>query len=377
MSDLPPFTYIDDTETLRWLAVELANEPLLAFDTEANSMHAYRERVCLVQISTREDDYIVDPFPIEDMSPLGVLLANPNIEILFHAAEYDLINLDRDYGFKLKNLFDTMIAARVAGYEHIGLANMLKHYFGIEPDKSHQQADWGARPIPLAQLKYAQMDTHFLPELRDRLRADLIDMDRWEEAQELFRDGEAVTDVDRSFDPDGFWRIGRPNQVRGREMAVLRELYLVREALAQEADVPPHKILNNRVLVTLSKAQPRTQRDLSKIRGVSRGRLNQYGVQIIEAVKRGKVADLPEPPPLPTPPSPEVTERFSALQQWRKNRGIERGVHSDVVMPKGVLWQLAKDYPRTLADLEGIPGLGPWRRATYGQEMLDVLNEVS
>src|SRR5690606_29531 len=132
-------------------------------DTESNSLYAYRERVCLIQLSTRSRDYILDPLIIVDMSPLAPLLADPGVEKVFHAAEYDLICLHRDYGFIVNNLFDTMVAARICGYKAIGLGSLLSEFLGVELDKRHQRDDWGERPLPPDSLRYAQMDTHYLP----------------------------------------------------------------------------------------------------------------------------------------------------------------------------------------------------------------------
>lgn len=373
--DLPQFRMIDDADTLRWLAVELANEPLLALDTESNSLHAYKEQVCLVQLSTRQQDFIIDPFVVTDLSPLGVLLAAPNIEIVLHAAEYDLMTLKRDYGFTVTNLFDTMIAARIAGYQSFGLAAMLEAHFGVKPDKRHQRDDWGKRPLAADSLLYAQMDTHYLPRLRDRLREQLAEQGRWEEAQELFREAEVVPAADNTTDPDGYWNIGRPAYLNRLQMSVLRELYQLREGLAEAEDVPTFKILTNNQLVEIAKENPRSLRQLNEVRRLPGAVVRRYGDQIIAAVARGHdaVDSLPPEPPLPTPPEPEIADRFTVLQQWRKEKGIERGVGSDMVLHKSVLWALAKNVPQSLDELRQVEGIGPVRLQLYGEELMGVL----
>jgi ribonuclease D len=178
----PPAVYIEHDDDFRQLIEQLTNEPLIAIDTESNSLHAYKERVCLVQLSTRSADYIIDPLRVADLSPLGDLLSNADIEKVFHAAEYDLMCLKRDYGFSIVNLFDTMIAARITGHKAIGLSKLLAEYCGVEGDKSHQRDDWGQRPLSEEGLLYAQMDTHFLPQLRDILTNRLQEMGRLREA---------------------------------------------------------------------------------------------------------------------------------------------------------------------------------------------------
>ncbi|MEP0761582.1 MAG: ribonuclease D, partial [Chloroflexota bacterium] len=157
---LPPAQIIRRTADLRRAVDRLRASPLIAVDTESNSLFAYTERVCLVQLSTRERDLIVDPLAVDDMSPLGDLLAEPAIEVIFHAAEYDIISLKRDFGFSFANLFDTMMAARVCGWDKTGLGNILEEQFGVTVDKKYQRADWSRRPLPPDHLRYAQMDTH-------------------------------------------------------------------------------------------------------------------------------------------------------------------------------------------------------------------------
>src|SRR5262245_48161254 len=124
----PPAVYVDHDQDFRVLVNQLSHEPLIAVDTESNSLYAYRERVCLVQLSTRTADYIIDPLLIADMQPLGTLLADPKIEKVFHAAEYDLMCLKREYGFTASNLFDTMVVARIIGHKAVGLNRMLGEY---------------------------------------------------------------------------------------------------------------------------------------------------------------------------------------------------------------------------------------------------------
>jgi len=163
---------------------QLAQQPFLALDTEANSLHAYREQICLIQLSTGTTDYLLDPLAIVDMDPLGDLLANRQIEKILHAAEYDLIGLRRDFGFSVHPIFDTMLAARVAGHEQVGLNHLLQRYLGVHTDKRHQRDDWGRRPLPPESLRYAQLDTHFLGMLRNDLYDELQQLGRLEEARD-------------------------------------------------------------------------------------------------------------------------------------------------------------------------------------------------
>lgn len=358
---------------------KLAQEPLLAIDTESNSLYAYRTRVCLIQVSTRHKDYILDPLRIADLSPLGDLLADPKIEKVFHAAEYDLIGLKRDYGFELHNLFDTMVAARICGIKAIGLGALLTSLIdtAIPVDKSHQRDDWGQRPLPEDSLLYAQMDTHYLPLLRDRMVAELDKQGRMVEAQELFEEYSSVPLINAEFDPEGYWKIGIPRGLTRRQMAILRQLYLLREGLAEQRDTPPFKVMNDSVLVALAESAPETPQDLRQVRGMSDSQISRYGDVVLAAVTQGRQDKAPRPPAPPSPSDPALVERYTALLDWRKQCARERGVESDVVISKGALWAIAGRVPHTLHDLEGIQGLGPWRLATYGSALLHVLNSLN
>ena len=376
METLPQPTFIDTDDKLKHLVDQLAGESLLAVDTESNSLYAYREQVCLIQLSTRSADYIIDPLEVKNMQPLAPLLANPQIEIVFHAAEYDLMCLKRDFGFEFHNLFDTMIAARICGYKLIGLGNLLHDLVGLRVDKSHQRDNWGQRPLPPDSLLYAQMDTHFLPALRDHFVAELDRLNRVEESNEAFLDVLRTPPARReTFDPEGYWRLCLPNHLTRRQAAIVRELYLLREQLAEARDVPPFKVMTDKVLIAIARSTPTNNGDLRAINGVSAGQVRRYGRAVLDAIDAGLHAKLPSPP-VPEPPAdPVVVERYAALREWRKLRALDRGVESDVIISKNALWMLAERAPDSLNEMDGVPGLGPWRRDVYGAEILDVIRK--
>jgi ribonuclease D len=371
---LPPATYIDHPKKLDTMVESLRREPLLGIDTESNSLHVYHERVCLIQVSSRTADYIIDPLALTHLGNFGELLDDPRIEKIFHACEYDLMCLKRDYRMTVNNLFDTMVAARICGVKQIGLNNLLQTYVGVELDKAHQRDNWGRRPLSASSLRYAQLDTHYLPQLRDLLLAELEARGHVEEARETFADLTQMTPahVGRTFDMDGFWRIGTPARLNGRQMAILREAYLVREALAEDADIPPMNVVQNRTLIELAQKQPITRDELRAVFGLSPNGLRKYGDALLDAVKRGKEAPPPTRPEYEQTPT-DIADRYTALHSWRKKRAEQRGVESDVIVSKQTLWSLAYKAPTTLEEMDDIEGLGPWRLSAYGREILAVI----
>jgi len=373
---LQPAEFIRHARQLRALVDQLRGTPLLAVDTESNSLYSYYEQVCLIQLSTRAHDWIIDPLALNDLSPLGEVLADPAIEIVFHAAEYDIVSLKRDFGFRFGRVFDTMMAARICGWEQVGLGSILESQFGVRAAKHFQRANWAIRPLPPDQLLYAQMDTHYLPALRDILSDELAALGRTEEAREIFAALPDLPAAHYEFDPEGYWNIGGVQKLPRHLVAIARELYLTRDEIARRRDQPAFKIFTDKALVELVQLQPRHLADLDTARALTGRQARRYGDAILQAVARGKNAPPPQPPRR-RPPDQAVLARYDVLRAWRKQRALDRGVESDVILPRETLWILARQAPQRLEDLDDIPGLGPWRRAEYGAELIELLKGMS
>jgi ribonuclease D len=372
--ELPPPIWVDTASGLTQLAADLAAQTVIAVDTESNSLHAYREQVCLIQFSTALTDYVLDPLALADLAPLAPIFANPNIEKVFHAAEYDLICLKRDFGWEVRSLFDTMVAVRTLGWPQTGLASVLETQFGVKLNKRHQRADWAARPLLPDQLAYARLDTHYLIPLREKLLDALNTASYLSEAREEFDrlchvNGRAAHPP---FDPQNFWYISGARDLPAREAAILRELYIYREHVAQRLNRPPFKVMAEGTLMEIARAQPKTLKDLTPITGMTERQINRHGHQLLQAVAHGQAATPPRPLRLEHEDD-AVLERYEALRRWRKLRAQERGVESDVIVPRDVLLDLARRAPQTSADLEQIASFGPARRAKYGEEILKLL----
>lgn len=370
-------THPDDFSSL---IEALRAEAVVAVDTESNSLYAYRERVCLIQFSTRAADFVVDPLALADLSPLGEVLAEARIEKVFHAAEYDLICLRRDFGFVVDNLFDTMLAARTLGWPSLGLAALLEAHWNVKMNKRLQRANWGARPLRPDLLEYAALDTHYLIPLRDRLLADLRADGRWEEAREEFQRmcaaiGEtASAPASNGPDPNGLWRISGARDLSRRQLAALWELYLYREQVAERLDRPPFKIMSDATLAEIARRQPRSAAALAGIPGMTPGQIRRHQQGILKAMARARHTAAPRPPE-PERRDEAALARFDALRLWRKQRAQARGVESDVIISRDVLWEIARRFPRRLEELADVPGLGPWRLEQYGREILAALEE--
>lgn len=373
---LPPHLLITTPPAWQTCLAQLQQEPRLALDLEANSMYVYQESVCLIQISIPTQDFIIDPLADLDLAGLGQLLANPAVEKVFHAAEYDLLLLKRVYGWQVQTLFDTMWAARILGYPKYGLANMLKSLYGVKLDKRYQRANWCKRPLSPDHLTYAQHDTHHLLNLREHLLTELESRGRLAEAYETFAEQSRIDLPDHSFTPDDFWSINGATDLKPRQQAILRELAIFRDEEARRRDRPHFKVFSDRTLLELAQRAPRHTQQLQPIYGMSQHQIRRYGRRLLQVIERGRQAPIPTYKRRPRPPE-EVLNRFDRLHHWRKIRARARGVESDVIVSRDAIWEIAKQNPDSIEALADLGVLGPWRHQEYGTEILSVLHNKS
>ena len=371
---LPPPCWISETAQLEQAVDRLKVEPRFAVDTESNSLHAYPERVCLVQISIPSADYLIDPLALSDLGRLAPLLEDPGIEKVFHAVEYDLICLKRDFGIRVSRLFDTRLAARMLGRAKTGLGDLLAEEFSAHLDKRFQRANWGARPLPPDLLDYARMDTHYLLPLRDRLHDTLITAGLWAEASELFLYYAGLQDREQEVEQEGFWRIANSRRLPPVKAGVLRELYLLRERLAREWDRPPFKVIVDETLLAIAQAMPKDLPDLRALPGVTDHLVRRLGNPILGAVDLGRQSP-PPPRPASTHADQETISRYERLREWRKRAARKRLVDSDVILPREILWLIARQAPRDLQPLRDLMSPLDHRFQAYGREIMEVLQQ--
>jgi ribonuclease D len=354
----------------------LQQEPRIALDIEANSLYAYWEQVCLIQVTIPGQDYIIDPLAELDLSGLGALIGDPAVEKVFHAAEYDLILLKGRYQWELENLFDTMWATRILGYPRYGLASILQDRYGLKLNKKYQKANWCKRPLSENKLAYAQTDTHYLLRLRDALYSELDEAGRLEEAREIFAEQSSVRPNGNNFKPDGFWSIRGVYEISPRQQAYVKGLYAYRDQQARKQDRPPFKIFDDKTLMALASAAPRYLSELYGVHGMTDGQIKRYGRGLLQTIREAQNAPTPRPPNRNNHrPPEEVVDRYERLHNWRKLRARARGVESDVILKRDTLWDLARVNPESTSELANISGLGPWRLDAYGDEVLELLRQ--
>jgi ribonuclease D len=372
LEEIAPATLVTAREHLEEVVAELRREPRIAIDTESNGFYAYQERVCLLQISSAREDFIVDPIAVSDISALGELMAAPGIEKVFHAGEYDVLCLKRDCGFTFANLFDTMIAGRLLGAKELGLAAAIRIYFGVTLSKKLQRADWGIRPLSEAHLKYAQLDTHYLLRLSEILKAQLREKGRAADAAEACAELCELEPVVRGFDPDGFWRLTGRNRLSGRQLACLREIYLLRERRAKSLDRASFRIMPEELMVRLAADCPDSEAALAKVRGMTPYLLRKFGGAILEALERGRAAPPPvEPPRTSLRRSNKERRIFESLRQWRKEAAAREDVEPVVVLDTTALQEIARACAAEEAD--PLASLSELKLSRYGEALRRLL----
>ncbi len=275
--------HVADPASLQALITALQPEPVLALDTESNSFHVYRERVCLLQLSSPSADYIVDPIAV-DVRPLGALLGDGR-ELVLHGADYDVRCLRREYGWRLPRLFDTMVAARRLGRPGLGLSALVEARFGVRMSKAHQRSDWGRRPLSQEQLVYASLDTQFLLPIAEEFKAELAEKKLTEQAEQEFLRLSEVVARERVFDTEGWRRLKGARALDAAGQGVLRALWLAREARAEQEDRPPFKVLGEPTMVEIARLKPASRAALEAIPGITPQVLRRLGEAIDAALR--------------------------------------------------------------------------------------------
>ena len=367
--------WIRTPEELDALVVSLGRTRTLSIDTEADGLHHYPVKLCLVQVADdRGRGHLVDPLALPTLEPLGQFFADAGVVKVLHAADNDLGYLKRLYGFSAVNIFDTAIAARFLGVTSLSLDGLLRDFIGVDPGPSRQKDDWSKRPLSPAQETYALNDVLHLIPLRERLLEALRakGRDLWvEEECALIA---TMPAPEKAADPDAYMKLKGAKDLDGHGLAVLRELHQARETLAIKVDRPPFMILGNEVLVALAVLKPRDSNSILTVKGCTINVVRRAGEAILAAVERGLAvadSDLPVRRPAPRPrASGAVQRRSEALRAWRVEAAKLVELDAGVIFPQRLIDRLAHDPPRDLDALARVEGVGRWRAELFGAELL-------
>jgi ribonuclease D len=347
----------------------------LALDSESDSLHHHREKVCLVQLATPTAACLVDPLVLRDLQALGELTADPHVLKVLHGADYDVTTLKRDFGFRFANLFDTMIAARFLGLPEVGLQALALRELGVALSKDSQKDDWSRRPLTPVQEAYALADVTHLLLLQARLAEQLEAVGRLDWVREECDAVAALEPARKGRDPEGWVRTKGVRRLSRGQQAALRAAHAWREALAESTDIPAFKLLGSDVLIALAEKRPRTVSELRGVKGVP-PRVHAQAASLVEALEaawRLPDEDLPRLPAAPRPVVPEaVRKRMEVLKKWRTEEAARLAVDVSVVLPQRLLEPVAERPPQRPSDLESIEGFRRWRVQAFGDALTRV-----
>lgn len=375
------YDWIETEEQVEALAGVLARAGEFAVDTESDGFHHYFDKLCLVQFSTRDRNFVVDPLSVGSLAPLRSVFEDPQVTTVLHAAEQDLMYLRRDHDIEVRGLFDTLIGAQFLGHLRLGLAAILEAYFDIKLSKTNQLDDWSRRPLTEQQLRYAVCDTNHLLPMRDRLIAALTEKDRSAWAEEECRALEEKATVLEPVDPDDLTRVKGWRVLPPRGLAILRELLRSRDREARRRDRSAFRVIGNTALLALASTPPDSLAQIRAVKGFPRQSRDDLDKLLLRAVETGRNLPESEFPADPRRrgrrPSRPCDERFDArlesLRQWRKKAALALDLQPGVVAPQRDLDALAEAAPATPEALEGLTGIRNWRKHEFGNAWLQVL----
>lgn len=374
--DIFTWGWVESQPQLESLVRGLQQNSVIGVDLEADSLYHYYEKVCLLQIANELASYVLDPLALQDLSLLKPIFSDPRIRKIFHGSDYDIRSLYRDFQIEVTNLFDTQLACRFLGLPETGLEAVLRNRFQVELDKKYQRADWSKRPLTKAMVEYAAMDGRYLVSLAGLLEKELADLGRLAWVEE---ECAALTGV-RFNPPESsslYLRVKGASALEPRTLTVLEALLKFREDLARKADRPPFKVVANEVLVELAKGMPAAIEELEKIKSLSRKQLERFGAGLVEAVQEALAIPPAEwlryPRKKKTFRPQAQQQKITALKKWRESRAQELALEPGLLLNTALINALASKNPRSLSEMEEVPGLRRWQRNDFGTEILAAL----
>lgn len=363
---------INSTADIRSLADSLLAERFVALDTESDSMYHYREKVCLIQLSSPgTGTVIVDPLGPADPRCLGEVMAAPEITKILHGSDFDITSLKRDFTWTFAGVFDTALAARFLGWTSFGLAAVAKRELGIDMEKGDQTSDWSIRPLPARMLKYAAGDVDYLVEIHHRLADRLAEIGRLEWVVEESEAGTQIHAASELPAPADFLKVGLARDLSPQKLAVLRELFAAREAVSLELDRPRFKVISDDALVSIAIAAPETIDAMRSLRWLPQN-IARHPDRWVNAIRAG----VSSPPVTVTKErrkwkhEPLVGLAVERLRVWRDKAAADLVLDPGVLLPNRLITAIALRLPESLDELALVEGIRRWRCDNFGDALV-------
>ncbi len=370
------YKFIESEKELQQVCEDLLKEKIIGVDLEADSMHCFKEKICLIQIATQKQAYLIDPFEIKAAPFFIRVLENSDVMTVFHGADFDIRSLDREYQARVKNLFDTEIACRFLGVRERGLGALLKKHFNVDANKKFQKEDWSKRPLSPEMIEYSVGDVTHLIELQDILKRQLMEKGRLSWAEEEF---EIQTQVryegNHSFPL--FLKFKGAGKMDNRSLAVLENLLQMRLALAEKKDLPLFKVISNASIMTMAFEKPASVDRMIQMRVLSPKQAGMYGNLCVDAVVRAlnlAHKDLPSYPKMRRPKRDERAEaRIERLKKMRESLSIAMDMEPGLLLNNSAIEGIAVKNPETSEDLLQINTIRRWQVEAMGDHIFSTL----
>lgn len=375
-------TFVQTPEAARLVSKALAASSAVALDCEAAGFHRYSDRLCLVQLSTPGQTFVLDPLELDPAPHLKPVLEDPRRRIIMHGAAYDLRLLARDLGITVGTLADTQVAASLLGEPAVGLQALLARHLGVRVSKKFQRADWARRPLAPEMIDYAAGDTRHLHRLLAILEGRLHGIGRLDWAEEEYRwlaANAADVDLDEP-EPDPVIRFKHARKMDDRSVTALREVVAWRDRIARERDRAPFRVASDAALAAVVATRPVSVAGLAAVKGFPPRLANSRGrslLAVLDRVDRLSAAELsPYPHPIRrgTRPTPEEEAAFERLKRVRNRAGEQLGLERGRVMSNHVLRSIAAAWPGSRAELAAVGEVRQWQADIIGDELLKALN---
>ncbi len=370
------FKFVESDGELETVCKGLGREKIIGVDLEADSMHCFKEKICLIQIAGKDQAFLVDPFLINDFSPFVTLLENQDIIKIFHGADFDVRSLDRELGCRIENLFDTEIACRFLNVRERGLGALLKEHFDVFVDKKFQKVDWSRRPLKDDMIAYSVGDVAHLIELHDRIKERLKKINRLSWAKEEF-EAQASVKYESNHKLPLFKKFKGAGKMDNRTLAVLENLLQVRIGMAEKKDLPLFKIMSSQSLLALATHRPKAVETMVSIRALSKKQADMYGGLCQEAISSALAlshGQLPSYPKTRMPrKNPQVLERINLLKKMREKLSVSIGMEPGFLINNNLISAVAFENPRTKAAIENMENIRNWQVEALGDEILKTL----
>ena len=370
------YQFISSDRELEAACSTLAGENLIGVDLEADSMHSFSEKICLIQVAGSDMAYLIDPFLISDFSPFSRLLEKPDMIKVLHGSDFDVRSLDRELSVEIANLFDTEIACRFLNVKERGLGALLMAYFDVHVDKKYQKVDWSRRPLKEEMIEYSVGDVAHLADLYDRIKAALEEMGRYHWAKEEF-ELQAKVKYEPNHQLPLFKRFKGAGKLDNRTLAVLENLLLVRMEMAEKKDLPLFKIISNQSMMTMATRRPKSVNKMVEIKALSKKQAAMYGDACCTAIEKALALphrELPSYPRTPMPrKNPKVLERIKRLKQMRERLSETLAMEPGFLINNNLISAIAFAGPKTEDDLGQIDTMRNWQVEAMAGDILGVL----